>query len=167
MMRGNIAIKRKDESVYGNMLRACRIQEAAKTGKSQSLTSSADGITSVIHVMQESDMEYVTDTMWNRQSVINGSKNLDDLILVRWNLKQELSPWNSILLTKREAITHEAQEDPISMYGDDFVQKIQQKLLLAKRHFGQLPWISEYLDSHYQENHLGQLVPKGGVVTAT
>lgn len=154
MMKENIATARKDDSIYSILLGVCRLQEEAKRGKSNTET-----VNNAVDLMQESDIEYLVDTVWNRSSAISGARNLDELVLTRWDPRYELSPWNCILLTKKEAIVHDAQDDPVSLYNPDFVQRISQKLLLARQHFGQLPWLAKYIKTHYKEDKKGKLVP--------
>jgi IQ and ubiquitin-like domain-containing protein len=123
--------------------------------------SPEDGYYNAVALLQESDMRHLVDALWNRQSCISGSRNMEDLILTRWDPRVELSPWNCILLTKKEAETHERQMNPLDMYSEEFVSKIHQKHLLARNHFSQLPSMERYLRRHYmEEEYTGRLIPK-------
>lgn len=56
--------------------------------------------------VQEPDLRYLVENIWNSQSVLSAHEDLFDLLLVRWNKYEEWSPWNCILLTKDEASAH-------------------------------------------------------------
>ncbi|KAJ3115375.1 hypothetical protein HDU96_000744 [Phlyctochytrium bullatum] len=156
-LRENIAHHRQDDTVFSNFLKAMRLQELQKRPET--------GVPHDVHynalaLLQESDVRYLVDTVWNRQSCISGARNVEELVFTRWDPNMELSPWNCILLTKAEADSHDRQTDPLMLYSDDFVRKITQKHLTAKRHFAQLPAMERYLKKHYVEDHEGKLVPK-------
>lgn len=43
---------------------------------------------------------------------MSAEKDLFELIVVRWDIRQHWSPWNCVLLTKDEAMAHVKLEDP-------------------------------------------------------
>lgn len=101
-------------------------------------------------LLQESDLRYLIDVIWSQRSAISGHAVMDDLILTRWDKEVELSPWNCILLTKNEALSHEcsgSNESPV--YSTDFKTRVFQRLLAARQHFGGLPKMAEYLRDNY------------------
>ena len=49
---------------------------------------------------------------------MSAEKDLFELIMVRWDVRQPWSPWNSILLTKDEAQPHVKLEDPEQVSQD-------------------------------------------------
>ena len=61
--------------------------------------------------LQESDLRYLVENVWNSQSAISAWDDLYDLVLVRWERHSEWSPWNCCLLTKEEASAHEKLQD--------------------------------------------------------
>jgi hypothetical protein len=151
-LKENLAIQKTDDSSYGNLLKMARIQEAqqrAKEDKERSYHCMA--------LVQESDIRYLVDVIWNRKSAISGVRNLDDLVLTRWNIKEELSPWNCILLTKNEAIAHDLHHNPEEVYSIEFRNKIFQKQLVSRQHFQMLPKMAEYLRDNYLEKD-GKLI---------
>ncbi|OAJ42982.1 hypothetical protein BDEG_26368 [Batrachochytrium dendrobatidis JEL423] len=153
----NLATSRKDDSAYGEMLKLIRIHETSRrklSGFPVDLSYNA------MALLQESDMRYLVDVIWNRKSAVCGSHSMEELVLTRWDPAQELSPWNCILLTKAESATHDRRPDPHQMYSEDFTNKVRQKHLLAKQHFGGLPAMSKYLKHYYSEDQNGKLVPK-------
>eukprot|EP00842_Homolaphlyctis_polyrhiza_P001302 jgi/Hompol1/2172/HPOL_005877-RA len=156
-MKENLATQRKDDSSYGDMLKLIRIQEAIKRKASG---MPVDIAYNAMALLQESDMRYLIDVIWNRKSAISGGRNIEELILTRWEPSHELSPWNCILLTKAEAATHDRRPDPLALYSDEFASKVQQKHILAKQHFGELPTMAKYLKHHYKEDRDGKLIPK-------
>jgi hypothetical protein len=152
-LKENLAIQKTDDSSYGNMLKLIRIQESIKR-KSSNDNENCNPIA----LLQESDIRYLVDVIWNRKSAITGNRQMDDLILTRWDNTKELSPWNCILLTKSEAMTHDCQKNSENIYSIDFRNKIFQKQLLARQHFGTLPAMAEYLRDNYEEALDGKLV---------
>lgn len=56
--------------------------------------------------MQLQDIQYLTENIWSSQSVLSAWKDLNDLVMVRWDKALEWSPWNCILLTKDEGAAH-------------------------------------------------------------
>ncbi|KAJ3023896.1 UNVERIFIED_CONTAM: hypothetical protein HDU68_008420 [Siphonaria sp. JEL0065] len=154
-IKENTATHRKDDSCYGDLLKSMRSQESEKR---KIFGSQEDANYNAIALLQESDMRHLIDVIWNRQSCISAAKNMDDLVMTRWDPKMEVSPWNCILLTKSEAEKHDIQSSPVDLYTDDFIRKIKQKHLAAKRHFSQLPAMERYLKRHYLEDHDGRLI---------
>ncbi|KXS20401.1 hypothetical protein M427DRAFT_66420 [Gonapodya prolifera JEL478] len=124
-----------------------------------------------IGYLQEPDMRYLVETIWNGCSAISGVRTPLELVLTRWNPKLPLSPDNCILLTKAEARTHEgalaaqvpvlsksAMEEavkggvleglrPEALYSDAFVGKVRRKHVLARQVFKQLPAFTLYVES--------------------
>ena len=147
-MKENIANQRKDDTSYVEILKMARGQEGNKEIK----RSAREIQFNAISLLQESDVRYLVDTIWNRQSAVSGNKNIEELVLTRWQQSQELSPWNVILLTHAEASNHDKQSNPFSVYSDEFIARVQQKHLAAKQHFEQLPAMEKYLKKQYLES---------------
>ncbi|KAJ3344331.1 hypothetical protein HDU93_000121 [Gonapodya sp. JEL0774] len=197
--RENTANQRRDEGRYSEMLRAARAQEAARAevkaindatkrevlgtpgfeaadafSKARNGGSRPDDLPSrstfaPIGFLQEADMRYLVDTIWNGCSAISGVRTPSELVLAPWNPKLPLAPDNCILLTKAEARTHEgalaaqvpllsraAMEeavkggvleglDPNALYSEDFAGKVRGKHVLAKQVFKQLPEVQRYV----------------------
>ena len=160
-MKENLAIQKMDDFSYGAILTVVRLQEAIKK-RQENTTEGTEGpegnSINAMALLQESDLRYLIDVVWNKKSAISGVRNLEDLTLTRWNVSQELSPWNSILLTKSEAATHNLQGNPDAIYSIDFRNKIFQKQIIARQHFGQLPAMAVYLKENYHENKDGKLI---------
>ncbi|KAJ3068590.1 hypothetical protein HDU98_008263 [Podochytrium sp. JEL0797] len=157
-IKENIATHRQDDSCYGDLLTSMRKQEAQKRSV---LGTQEDPNYNALALLQESDMRHLIDAIWNRQSCISAAKNMDDLVMTRWDREMELSPWNCILLTAAEAEKHD-KSSPVDLYTDDFARKIKQKHMAARRHFSQLPAMERYLKRHYHEEHDGRLVMNVG-----
>lgn len=144
----NVALERNGETVYSDMLRLIRAQEASRR------RSSHQAIYNAMSLLQGSDMRYLIDVVWSRKSAVSASSNLDELILTRWDVDEELSPWNCILLTKAEAATHDITLSNASLeqtYSLDFRQKVAQKHIVSRSHFSQLPAIAKYMKQTYVE----------------
>lgn len=56
--------------------------------------------------IQDADLLYLIENIWNSQSALSGLDELYDLVFVRWNKHEEWAPWNCVLLTKEEASAH-------------------------------------------------------------
>ncbi|KAG5457868.1 MAG: hypothetical protein BJ554DRAFT_2012 [Olpidium bornovanus] len=127
----------------------------AAAGKSPAAVQKSEQVarTPIMDLLQESDIRYLVDNIWSSQSAISASRRLEDLHLTRWDSNEDLSPWNCILLTKTEAAAHEAQKDPLSVYGEAFIRKVRQKHLAARVHFAQLRDLSRLWQAkvHQQE----------------
>ncbi|KAJ3184315.1 hypothetical protein HDU87_005163 [Geranomyces variabilis] len=156
----NLATSRKDDSVYSDLLKLVRLQEFQRHTKSG---VPADPHYNAMSLLQEADMRYIVERVWNRQSAVSGARSLESLVLTRWDPTVELSPWNCILLTKAEAGTHDRAPVPEEQYSEEFARKIAQKHFAAKQHFFQLPAMEKYLRSAYVETGDGRLVPAGSL----
>lgn len=55
---------------------------------------------------QEPDLRYLVENIWGGQSVLSAVRHLFELVMVRWDGREQWSPWNCILLTKEEAQGH-------------------------------------------------------------
>lgn len=139
---------------YVEMLKAARGQEVVKNRPNTTVQYNA------ISLLQESDVRYLVDTIWNRQSAVSGNNNIEDLVLTRWDPKLELSPWNVILLTNAEAGNHDQQIDPRDVYSGEFIRRVHARHLAARQHFSQLPYMAKYMGSEYVEGVDGKLVPR-------
>jgi netrin-G3 ligand len=76
---------------------------------------------------------------------MSAEKDLFDLILVRWNVKEHWSPWNCVLLTKDEARAHVKLDNPEKAYSCQFVEKIKHRHVLAKNYFTKIPGMMDGL----------------------
>ena len=60
---------------------------------------------------QSVDIKRLVLTIWKGRSPLSENANLFNLTLVRWNKYEQWSPWNTILLTRDEAESHDKLED--------------------------------------------------------
>ncbi|XP_073252459.1 IQ motif and ubiquitin-like domain-containing protein [Porites lutea] len=125
---------RHDFSQYRAMLKELRRSEE----------SFEDG-SKIAYLLQEPDLRYLMENIWNSQSVLSAHEDLFDLILVQWNKYEEWSPWNCILLTKEEASAHAKLENVTEAYGRMFIGKILHKHVLARNYFSRLPGMAEHM----------------------
>ncbi|EGD76447.1 hypothetical protein PTSG_07566 [Salpingoeca rosetta] len=123
----NRALYREDNTAYRRILDACRRAEKHYADNSQCMS-----------LLSVRDMRYLIDTVWSGKSALSEDATLSNLVLCRWNKHKELSPWNSILLTKDEQVEHLELDDPDASYGPNFVARIKQKHIRAKQHFTSL-----------------------------
>lgn len=136
----NDARVRQDYSLYRFLLKQLR--------KAEELIG--DG-SKIAFLLQEHDLRYLVDKVWGGQSILSAWDDLFDLTLVRWNKHEEWSPWNCILLTKDEASAHQKLVSLDEGYGNVFIQKVQQKHVLARNYFSRLPGIAEHVKERANE----------------
>nr|XP_033813944.1 IQ and ubiquitin-like domain-containing protein [Geotrypetes seraphini] len=130
----NEAHRREDFSKYTYLLTHLRKSEADFMDDAR-----------IVFLLQEKDIQYLVDLIWAAQSALSACSDLFELVLVRWNKKIEWSPWNCILLTKDEAVSHLKLCNPEQEYEVSFIQKIKFRHILAKNYFKQIPVMVPYL----------------------
>ena len=57
----------------------------------------------IAFIMQKHDMHHLVNNIWHGHSAVSENRDLFALKMVRYNMKEEWSPWNCILLTDAEA----------------------------------------------------------------
>lgn len=130
----NDARVREDFSHYRYLLKALRRSEEAVQ----------DGAR-IAFLLQEADLRYLVEDIWNSQSALSAWSDLYDLVLVRWDKDEEWAPWNCILLTKDEATSHFQVENLEKNYGRVFCHKIRTKHTLGRNYFSRLPGMAEVM----------------------
>lgn len=78
---------------------------------------------------------HLVNEIWHGRSAISGNDCLEELKLVRFRKGEEWTPWNSLLLTAREASLHRTVDDLEKFYGAMILQKFHTKNLQAKLRF--------------------------------
>lgn len=78
---------------------------------------------------------HLVNEIWDGRSAISGNDCLEQLKLVRFRKGDEWTPWNSLLLTGREASLHRTVDDLEKFYGAMMLQKFRAKNLQAKLRF--------------------------------
>ena len=136
---------------YLELLKSTQTEETLKRNADPATSNQETPPLNSILLLQESDIRYLVDIVWNKQSAISRCKEIDELILTRWIQTQELSPWNCILLTLTEAKNHDQQSDPMNVYSQEFIRRIHARHLVAKQHFAQLPTMQKYFKKTYFE----------------
>ncbi|CAI9729680.1 Hypothetical predicted protein [Octopus vulgaris] len=135
---------RRDFNIYRYMLKSLRSREERYKDNS-----------TIAFLLQDSDICYLVEKIWNSESIISNCNDLYELIWVRWNKDEVWTPWNCLLVTFEEAEMHSKLEDLNIAYGEVFVNKVLQKHLSAKSHFSRLPWLERQIN---QPKDLGLLV---------
>ncbi|TPX43836.1 hypothetical protein SeLEV6574_g04836 [Synchytrium endobioticum] len=142
----DVSTRRAADPVYAQLLNILRAREKAYI-QQQSNNDDCDDdertkIMSPMDLLQEIDLRYLIDTIWTGKSAVSGMSDLNQLMLCRWRKDEVLSPWNCVLLTLGEAQGHEkALKDdvaPEEVYAEGFVERVRQRHVIARRHFGQL-----------------------------
>lgn len=121
-----------DIAVYRSILRAIRRDER----KRGSLASYA-------FIIQENDIKHIVENIWHGHSVISNDTDRADLMLPRWNVAQDWSPWNCICLTEQETRAHLKLQRLDRFYQPSVLKEIQSKHALARSVFGQLREIDQ------------------------
>jgi hypothetical protein len=133
----NNAITRQDFTHFSYMLKnVCREEEAFGDQSK------------IAFLMQEKDIRYLVEKIWDSQSILSAWNDLYELVLVRWNRHEEWSPWNCILLTKDEAASHEKIDSLEAAYGIDFLNRVRHKHTMAKTYFFRLPVMAEHMHAN-------------------
>ncbi|XP_006727889.1 IQ and ubiquitin-like domain-containing protein [Leptonychotes weddellii] len=99
----------------------------------------------IAFLMQLQDIQYLVENIWASQSVLSAWKDLNDLVMVRWDKSLEWSPWNCILLTKDEGVAHLKLTSIEEGYEPLFIHKIKHKHILAKNYFSQIPALASFV----------------------
>uniref|UniRef100_A0A7N5P6Y0 IQ motif and ubiquitin domain containing n=1 Tax=Ailuropoda melanoleuca TaxID=9646 RepID=A0A7N5P6Y0_AILME len=99
----------------------------------------------IAFLMQLQDIQYLVENIWASQSVLSAWKDLNDLVMVRWDKSLEWSPWNCILLTKDEGVAHLKLTSIEEGYEPLFIHKIKHKHILAKNYFSQIPVLASFI----------------------
>ncbi|XP_035776700.1 IQ and ubiquitin-like domain-containing protein [Anopheles albimanus] len=121
-----------DIAVYRSILRAVRRDER----KRGSLASYA-------FIIQENDIKHIVERIWHGHSVISNDSDRADLMLPRWNVAQDWSPWNCVCLTEQETRAHLKLQRLDRYYQPSVMKEIQSKHSLARSVFSQLREIDQ------------------------
>ncbi|XP_023199859.1 IQ and ubiquitin-like domain-containing protein isoform X2 [Xiphophorus maculatus] len=130
----NVARSRDDNSVYQSILRRLRTDEHRLNPE-----------TSIPFLLQVDDIRYLIEKVWASCSALNGSRDIYNLVFARWNVQEDWSPWNCILLSKEETSAHTQVEHIHKAYETTFIQWVEQKHSMARQHFNKNPVIAKNL----------------------
>jgi len=100
----NRATTRLDNTQYRRILQGVQVAEKQYGDLSQ-----------CVFLMTVADIRYLIDTVWGLKSVLSEEPELFLLDMVRWDVTQEWSPWNCMLLSKEEAEAHAQLANPVSI----------------------------------------------------
>ncbi|XP_065353570.1 IQ motif and ubiquitin-like domain-containing protein [Cloeon dipterum] len=90
---------------------------------------------SMAFVLEVHDVKYLVDQIWHGQSAISQAGDVHELRLGRWDTAKEWSPWNTVLLTRKELQEHLNISELKLIYGEEFVKNVNIKHLIAQMHF--------------------------------
>lgn len=114
--------------------------------------------------LQENDLRYLVENIWGGQSVLSAWPDLYDLVIIRWDKRDEWSPWNCILITREEAAAHMKIEDVKLAYRKEFINKIHRRHTLAHSYFAKLPGMAEHL--RFKESNNRPVIAGIGLASA-
>lgn len=86
-------------------------------------------------MMQEQDIYYLVNHIWQGQSAVSKTRDLFFLRMVRYQKDVEWAPWNCILLTKDEADIHYYIKDLAMIYSKHLISQINLRHQIAKNYF--------------------------------
>lgn len=91
-------------------------------------------------LINEDDVRFLVDNVWERRSILSGWLNITDLVFVRWRIHEPWSPWNTILVTCEEAVAHEKlNKMPLEeAYADALLDTVHERLVMARNAFPRL-----------------------------
>ena len=130
----NRARERGDNSLYRLMLKRLRHNEDGYRDGSK-----------LVYLMQEEDVRYVVESIWNSKSVLSGEDDLYELRLVRWDNSRHWTPWNCILLSENESSAHLKVHDIHESYGTKFIDIVKHKHISATHYFSRLTAFNKHL----------------------
>lgn len=93
---------------------------------------------SLVYILNKEDIYYLVTIIWKGKSAISECKDIIQLILVRWDNKQDWSPSNTILLTIEEAYHHSKIHNINKYYSSTFINDVRLKHMIAKKYFKNL-----------------------------
>ncbi|XP_043279015.1 IQ and ubiquitin-like domain-containing protein [Venturia canescens] len=93
---------------------------------------------SLLYVMQEPGVYHLVNNIWHGHSIVSETEDIYNLRLVRFNIAEEWSPWNCILLTTEEAETHYFVKNFETFYSKRLLHRIHLAHQIAKSHFKEL-----------------------------
>ncbi|XP_046629080.1 IQ and ubiquitin-like domain-containing protein [Neodiprion virginianus] len=93
---------------------------------------------SVAFVIGPKGIRHLVTVIWHGKSGISECTDLHQLALVRFQKEATWAPWNTLVLTKREANVHEEIEEPNRVYSKHLIEKFLRKNLQARVTFKSL-----------------------------
>jgi len=97
------------------------------------------------------DLQFLVEQIWHGQSALSGIDNRYLLRLCRWVRGQPWTPWNCVLLTEEEAVSHIQLDNMNDAYRASFFHKVFVKQCTAKSYFEGLAKLSIGLDEKTAE----------------
>ena len=105
----------------------------------------------IAFMMQKHDMYHLVNNIWYGHSIVSENRDMFLLRIVRYDVNEEWSPWNCILLTEEEADVHCRIKDFASVYSKPLIEKILLSHQLAKNQF-------KYVHIRFQRQRSGNNV---------
>ncbi|KAI6650870.1 hypothetical protein LOD99_5710 [Oopsacas minuta] len=130
----NRARERGDNTMFRLMLKRLRHSEDGYKDGSK-----------LIYLMQDEDIRYIVESIWNSKSVLSGETDLYELRLVRWDNSRHFTPWNCILLSESETIAHLQVHNINESYGTKFIEIVKHKHITATHYFSRLTTFNKHL----------------------
>lgn len=94
-----------------------------------------ESLSAIVFMMQKHDMYHLVNNIWHGRSIVSENSDLFKLKMVRYNVNEDWSPWNCILLTEEEAEVHLRIEELPLVYSRQLIERVVLYHQLAKNHF--------------------------------
>ncbi|KAM7541030.1 hypothetical protein Aperf_G00000031058 [Anoplocephala perfoliata] len=136
--------KRRREAHDSTPVEISMLFDAERERSENKIENMTDHLELLVNVQ---DIYYLVNKVWDGRSALSGCSELGELKLCRWKISQPWSPWNTILLTKKEADLH-MQLNVLpskSLYADTILTHVRQRLVIGKNSFRRLCRIGKCL----------------------
>ncbi|KAL7062317.1 hypothetical protein AAHC03_0148 [Spirometra sp. Aus1] len=86
------------------------------------------------------DVYFLVNDVWDNKSALSGCSQLADLVLCRWHVADPWAPWNTFLVTRKEAELHYDLESLglENVYAEAMIRRVRQRLVIARYAFSRL-----------------------------
>lgn len=138
-----------EQNVYKQILRAIRRDERRR-----------GTLASYAFIVQEDDIRFLVETIWNGHSILSQNNNRHQLRLPRWTYYEEWAPWNCVCLTESEAKTHCKLRDVRTVYEKLLLDTVRSRNSLAMTSFRKLKQIDYEL---VESGEWWQVQPEDGI----
>ncbi|KAG8186580.1 hypothetical protein JTE90_020873 [Oedothorax gibbosus] len=125
---------RKDLELYKRILKLLITEEEKKPT-----------CCSIIYTLRPRDIGVLVENIWKHQSCISGSREDIDLEFIRYDVDENWTPWNCLLVTREEAMNLTDVPNLEMKYDEKFKKCAFRNHSEARRYFSTIPRFLPYL----------------------